>query len=80
MCEKEGASESVDILLVDSYNLGNERRSETIILLIWFSQRFDKERRKDREFHLSTFQRAMVRFALFADMSFLSPRRVAIVT
>lgn len=56
MCEKEGASESVDRLLVDSYILGNERRSETIILLIWFSQRFDKERRKDREGHLSTFR------------------------
>lgn len=43
MCEKEGASESVDRLLVDSYFLANER-SETITLLIWFCQMFDKGR------------------------------------
>lgn len=80
MCAKHGAIESVERLLVDSYILSNERRSETIILLIWFSQRFDKGRSKDGEGHLCTFRRAMVRSALFAVMSFLSPRRVAIVT
>lgn len=45
MCEKEGASESDDRLLVHSYFLANER-SETIILLIWFCQMFDKEMKR----------------------------------
>lgn len=76
MCEKEGANEIVDRLLIDSYILGNDRRSKTTLVQSEVSQR--KEKRKGG--HLSTFWQAMVRFALFADMSFPSPRRVAIVT